>query len=248
MTSIKTVAHRGASRYATDNTLTSFRLAAEMGAEMIETDIQQSIDGQIVVYHDSALLVPGECEARIDQMTLATLLEIPLEKAEHIPRFEDVLTLCRELNLGIYLEFKETSEMLTRTIIDMLRQAHLLDNVILFGSRPDHVFYVKEVEPKAHTAYSYRQAGIDPLVIAQACRADGLNLAWEDYPKPHTLIKPDWLARVRGAGLRIMSWHEERASEIEALVALGIDDICTNDPALSHKIITEAASRSKPKE
>src|SRR5215510_7616105 len=154
--SIKTVAHRGASRYSTDNTLTSFRLGAEMGAEMIETDIQRSIDGQIVVYHDSTLPVPGECEARIDQMTLASLLEIPLEKGEHIPRFEDVLTLCRELNLGIYLEFKETSEMLTRTIIDMLRQAHLLDNVILFGSRPDHVFYVKEVEPKAHTAYSYR--------------------------------------------------------------------------------------------
>ena len=67
-------------------------------------------------------------------------------------------------------------------------------------------------------------------------KTDGLNLAWEDYPEPHKRIEAEWLERVRGAGLRIMSWHEERASEIEALIALGIDDICTNDPALAHRL------------
>ena len=72
---------------------------------------------------------------------------------------------------------------------------------------------------------------------------DRFYLAWEDYPDPHTLIKPDWLARVRQAGLRIMSWHEERADEIEALVALGLDDICTNDPALAHRLIVEGSNQ-----
>jgi glycerophosphoryl diester phosphodiesterase len=166
-----------------------------------------------------------------------------MEQGEHIPSFEAVVSLCRELNLGIYLEIKETSEALTRMMIDVLKQAHMLDNTILFSNRPDYVFFVKVVEPAAKTAFSYRQAGIDPLLISQACRADGLNLAWEDYPDPHTLIRPDWLARVRQAGLRIMSWHEERAAEIEALVALGIDDICTNDPALAHRLIVAGASQ-----
>src|SRR5215475_8692604 len=146
MSPIQCVAHRGASLYAPDNTLTAFRLAAEMGAEMIETDIRQSLDGQIVVYHDSVVPVPGDCEARIENTTLDRLLAIPLEKNEHIPRFEDVVSLCRELGLGIYLEFKDTSEALTRSIIDILRQTHMLEKTILFGSRPDHVFYVKQVE------------------------------------------------------------------------------------------------------
>lgn len=241
MTSIRCVAHRGASLYAADNTLTSYRLAKEMGADMIELDIRQSLDHQVVVYHDSAVPVPGECEARIEQMTLGALLDIPLEEGEHIPTFEAVVTLCRELDMGMYIEFKDTSEALTTSIIDTLHQAHMLDRSILFGSRPDHVFFVKQVDPTVRTCFSYRQAGIDPLLIAQACRADGLNLAWEDYPQPHTLVTTDWLARVRAAGLRIMSWHEERASEIEALIRLGIDDICTNDPALAHRLIIEIA-------
>lgn len=241
MTQIRCVAHRGASLYAPDNALTAFRLAAEMGAEMIEMDIRQSKDGQIVVYHDNTISVNGG-EVVIEHLTLDALLDIPLPNGEYIPRFEEVVALCKELDLGIYLEFKDTSERLTRQIIDTLRQAHLLENTILFGSRPDHVFYVKVVDPSARTALSYRQAGIDPILYARACRTDGLNLAWEDYPDPHTLITPDWLARVRAEGLRIMSWHEERESEIAALVALGIDDICTNDPALAHRLITEAAA------
>src|SRR5215471_6781575 len=206
MSTIKCVAHRGASLYAPENTLEAFKMAAEMGAEMIETDVRQSADGKIVVYHDSFVTVPGGCEMQIENMSLSALQDIPPQTGGRIPSFEDVVSLCRELNLGIYLEIKETSEALTRTIVDVLKQAHMLENTILFSNRPDYVFFVKVVEPAAKTAFSYRQAGIDPLLIAQACRADGLNLAWEDYPDPHTLIKPDWLARVRGAGLRIMSW------------------------------------------
>ncbi len=237
MTAIRVVAHRGASSYASDNTLTAFRLAKDMGAEMIETDIRRSVDGKIVVYHDSYVAVPGECDVHIEQTTLDDLLKIPLENGEHIPRFEDVVSLCHELNLGMYLEFKDTDDTLTAEIIEILRQMRMLDQAILFGARPDHVVTVKLIDPRVRTCFSYRQPGLDPLLISQACRADGLNLAWEDYPDPHTLIKSEWLERVRGAGLRIMSWHEERASELEALIALGIDDICTNDPALAHRLI-----------
>ncbi len=236
MTPVKIVAHRGASHYAPDNTLTAFRLAKDMGAEMIETDIRRSADGKIVVYHDSYVKIPGGCDVHIDHATLDDLLKIPLEGGEHIPRFEDVVALCRELALGIYLEFKDTDDELTAQIIDILRQMRMLDQCILFGSRADHVVTVKLIDPTARTAFSYRQPGLDPLLIAQATRADGLNLAWEDYPEPHKLVTPKWLARVRGAGLRIMSWHEERASELEALIALGIDNICTNDPALAHRL------------
>ena len=140
----------------------------------------------------------------------------------------------------MYIEFKETTESLTRWIIETLRRAHMLDRAILFSSRPDHVFFAKKVDPKnVRTAFSYRQSGIDPILMAQACHADGLNLAWEDYLHPYMHITPAWLTRVRAAGLRLMSWHEERERELRELIRLGIDDVCTNDPALAHKLIEE---------
>lgn len=234
------VAHRGASSYATDNTITSYRLAHAQGAKFIELDIRRTADAQPVVFHDSTIPIPGECEQRVERLTLATLLGIPLAGGERIPRWEDVIALSQSLDVGIYIELKDTDPALTTHLVDTLREARWLDRCILFGPRPDHVFFVREIAPEAQTAFSYRNASIDPLLIAQACNATGLNLAWEDYPDPCALITPGWLARVRAAGLRIMSWHEEREPVMRQLVALGIEDLCTNDPAMTQRVIAAA--------
>lgn len=46
------IAHRGASAYAPENTLTSFEKAIEMGATVIETDVHQTKDSVVVIMHD----------------------------------------------------------------------------------------------------------------------------------------------------------------------------------------------------
>src|SRR5688500_13124508 len=46
------VAHRGASHDAPENTLASFRLAWEQGADAIEGDFRLTRDGEIVCIHD----------------------------------------------------------------------------------------------------------------------------------------------------------------------------------------------------
>ncbi|MEO6060702.1 MAG: glycerophosphodiester phosphodiesterase family protein [Thermoflexales bacterium] len=241
------VAHRGASSYATDNTIDSYTLAAAQGAQMIELDIRRTSDGQLLVFHDSTIPIPGECEQRVERLTLDALLDIPLAKGERIPRWEDVLALAKELDVGIYIELKDTDPALTTHLVNTLREARWLDRCILLGSRPDHVFFVREIAPEAQTAFSYRNASIDPILIAQACNATGLNLAWEDYPDPCALITPAWLARVRAAGLRIMSWHEEREPVMRQLVALGIEDLCTNDPAMTRRAIEAVGATLAPR-
>ncbi len=235
------VAHRGASQYATDNTITSYRLAHAQGAQFIELDIRRTADGKPLVFHDTTIPIPGECEQRVERLTLETLLGIPLAGGERIPRWEEVIALGKSLDVGIYIELKDTDPALTTHLVDTLREAGWLDRCILFGPRPDHVFFVREIAPEAQTAFSYRNASIDPILIAQACNASGLNLAWEDHPDPCALITPAWLARVRAAGLRIMSWHEEREPVMRQLVALGIEDLCTNDPAMTKRVIDAAA-------
>ena len=46
------VGHRGAAGEAPENTLPSFLLAAQQGADMIELDVQLAADGELVVVHD----------------------------------------------------------------------------------------------------------------------------------------------------------------------------------------------------
>ncbi len=46
------IAHRGASGHAPENTAAAFDLAIEMHADMIETDVQVTRDGHLVLIHD----------------------------------------------------------------------------------------------------------------------------------------------------------------------------------------------------
>jgi len=48
-------AHRGASSYAPENTMSAFYLGLRMGANGIETDIQRTGDGILVLFHDDTL-------------------------------------------------------------------------------------------------------------------------------------------------------------------------------------------------
>src|SRR5512134_1315284 len=49
------IGHRGYPRFAPENTLPSFKLALEAGADLIELDYHQNRDGDLVVIHDFTL-------------------------------------------------------------------------------------------------------------------------------------------------------------------------------------------------
>src|SRR5712671_5745345 len=49
------IGHRGASGLAPENTLAAFRLAADLGAQAVETDLQLTRDGRLILIHDDKL-------------------------------------------------------------------------------------------------------------------------------------------------------------------------------------------------
>jgi hypothetical protein len=84
----------------------------------------------------------------------------------------------------------------------------------------------------------------DLVRLAVAYRADGVHPCWESRsPHPHRLLDESAIALLRKARLAITLWHEERESELRALVALRPDAICTNTPAILRRIVDGHANR-----
>ena len=46
-------AHRGASDYAPENTISSFYMGLVLGANAIETDVRRCASGEVILFHDS---------------------------------------------------------------------------------------------------------------------------------------------------------------------------------------------------
>ena len=89
-------AHRGASEYAPENTFLSFYTGMMMGANGIETDVQQTRDGVLVLFHDDTILRLTGAEGSIQDYTLAELQQFTFEKdglKDKIVVFEDFLRL-----------------------------------------------------------------------------------------------------------------------------------------------------------
>lgn len=105
-------AHRGASGYAPENTLESFKLAMEMGADGFELDVHVSRDGELIVIHDETVDRTTNGIGRIMDMTLQQIKALDasnhMEKytGARIPTLEEVYSLIQGTDLLINCELK----------------------------------------------------------------------------------------------------------------------------------------------
>ncbi|MYD08895.1 MAG: glycerophosphodiester phosphodiesterase, partial [Chloroflexi bacterium] len=224
------IAHRGASAYAQENSLESLRIAAEMGADMVEIDIRVTADDVPVVAHDSGLKRLFGIDGSVSDYDMDELRRLT---AGAISSFAEALELCRELGLGIYLDIKELRPGAARTMFAALDERHYWKQVIFGSGRPDYLADIKAARPEAQTSVLFRAVNIDAVKLAESVGADFVHPCWERRAEqPHRLLTPEWIAAVRAADLGIVCWQEERPAEIAALKALGVDAICSDKPDL----------------
>lgn len=62
--------HRGQGCYGVENTMTAFRLAVEVGVDMLETDVHLSKDGHPILMHDDAVDRTTNGKGKIKDLTL----------------------------------------------------------------------------------------------------------------------------------------------------------------------------------
>lgn len=113
MNNIINFAHRGASAVCPENTMAAFRKGLELGATGIETDVQMTKDGGIVLIHDETLNRTTSGTGYVKDHSLAELLEVdagswfgPEFKDERLPLLEDLLDLLQGRDTILNIELK----------------------------------------------------------------------------------------------------------------------------------------------
>ncbi len=138
-------------------------------------------------------------------------------------RLEQVLELSREEDVGLYLE------ILDARAIPAIAQAydrHDLERRTILGSfRADWLAAVRAQLPRAVTALLFDAVQVDAVALAQAVGADYVHPRWEGQAQASQLLTPEWLRRVRDAGLGVIAWPEPRPEEAARLAHLGVDGI-----------------------
>jgi glycerophosphoryl diester phosphodiesterase len=226
------IAHRGAMGHAPENTMASFQMGCEMGADLIELDIHMSRDGQIIVMHDGDVSRTTNGSGHIKDLTLEEIRSLDAGshfgsdfKEERVPVLSEVLAWAKD-KAPLVVEVKgdpHTAEGIEERLVDLLREKDMLDRVMVISFHHTCVRRVKELESSVATGVLFTGRFINTLDAARAARANSVRPSWKYW-------STDLVDEVHSAGLTASTWTINDEETVQYLVGLGIDSIGTNYP------------------
>jgi len=241
-------AHRGASHEAPENTLAAFLLAADLGADGIEFDVQLSKDGEVVVIHDFSLETTTDGHGRVRDHTLAELRELdagvrfdPAFAGQPIPTLQEVIEAVGH-SLLLNIELKSESlkdDGLAAAVVRMVEDNHLLDRVVVSSFNPLAVRRVKQLNPWIAIGLLY--APDMPLYLRRAWLR---HLAPFEALHPHySMVDDRYVAWAREQGYRIHTWTVDDPGDMWQLMRRSVDLIITNRPDLLRQVLLAGHGR-----
>jgi glycerophosphoryl diester phosphodiesterase len=220
-------AHRGASALAPENTLEAFRLAVDLGATGLESDVHVSRDGVAILVHDPRVQVGREWLVIRDR--LADELE-PLDMPTLTSLYAQVgtaLPLSLDLNDADPLEAAEAvvaaASAFGPAAIDGLLLCHgdrrVLERLRRRSAsvRLVHSTATRYLPSVAEHARRLADAGIGVI-----------NLHWADWGTDDQAAAA--VDDIHRAGLRAFAWDTQTAEIATRMVRLGVDGLYADDP------------------
>ena len=248
------VAHRGASGDAPENTLAAFSLAQEQGADFIEADVQRTRDGKLVVFHDADLrrttnvgqIFSSRRRSPVGSFTLAELRRLDAGSwndarfaGERIPSFADLLKAMRPPT-GLMVEIKNPSRYpgIEEQVARKLRQS---DSDFVRWARDNGKLVVASIDAAAVARYHRVDPDTPVGVLKTGSEAsDGSLASMATYA---TFVgtgdgefSQATVERIRRHGLQVLS-ATSTASEMKSMVARGIDGAMTDYPLRFNDVV-----------
>ncbi|UNO42687.1 glycerophosphodiester phosphodiesterase family protein [Streptomyces sp. MST-110588] len=259
------LAHRGASAYAPENTISAVNAADRLGIEWVENDVQRTKDGELIIMHDTSLarttnveqVFPGRAPWNVSDFTLREIEKLdagswfgPQFKGERVPTMEAYMDAVENNGQKLLMELKapELYPGVERQALRELRAEGWLDRhhvkrrLIIQSFNADSVKKVHQLRPDVKTGFLGTPA-VSELPKYQAF-ADQIN-------PNHGTINAAYVSTVHalkgphGRPMEVYTWTVDDARNTVKVAKMGVDGIISNKPDVVRDALDEAGSRSR---
>jgi glycerophosphoryl diester phosphodiesterase len=240
------IGHRGYCAVAPENTLPSFKLALEAGAQLVELDYRHSRDGVPMVIHDRTLdrttnarrkwrrrriRVADKSADEIQSLDAGAWFD-PRFAGARVPRLTEALDfICGHGGIAV-LEHKSGD---ARTCAGLLRERNLINRVVVISFDWAYLRAFHELEPGQalgalgppfRLADGRRRPSIRKRLttghLAQALKIGVQAVVWNKQ------LSPAAVRAAHGFGLKICVYTINRPKPARRLLDMGVDGIITN--------------------
>lgn len=235
---VTVVAHRGAAGRAPENTLASIRAAIEDASDWVEIDVQETVDGEVVVVHDSDFMKLAGVDLKVWDGTLEQIRDIdigswfdPQFSAERVPTLAEVLEEAKgKTRVVIELKYYGHDQQLEQRVVDIVEQLGMTDEVAIMSLKYEGVQKIRALRPdwtigllSAKAIGDLTSLDVDFLAVAMG------------------MASPGFVRRSHEQGKQVFVWTVNDAVSLSRMMSLGVDGVISDEPALAREVIADRA-------
>ena len=220
--------HRGANKIAPENTLKAFKEAIRLKADAVEFDVQETVEGEIVIIHDYDTLRTAGTEGIVKEMTLKELKKLNFGDGEQIPTLLELIELAKD---KISLNCEVKVEGIAKKIIQIFQDADILDSITVSSFLHEELIKIQKIEP---------QLKIATLVPTKAGKFSEWNYkkklidftSENNYYAINPLYKladKRFIEYAHEKNIKVFPWTVDSGIAMKKLINMGTDGIITND-------------------
>lgn len=234
-------AHRGFSAHYPENTMASFRAAADAGADMIELDVRFTKDGVAVISHDARVNRCTNGTGRIADYTLNELQKLdagswfhPDFHDQYIPTLEEVLIFCKG-KMAVNIEIKALNDTGAAGVMDIVRKTGMQPHVIVSSFDTPVLAQFREFDSDVLLALLYDRRGNNGVGINQWFKKLQLNAVHIYY----WITRPQLLETLYDQHIPFQIYTVNRINAMKRFLQKGAVGLITNYPDRLGSVLEE---------
>lgn len=224
---MQAIAHRGASGYAPENTRAAFDRALALRADAIETDVQLTADGELVICHDTVIDRTSHGRGPLADHTLAELRALDFG-GWYGPEFvgQRILTAAEMLDeyaarIPLCLELKDPRAAMP--LVALLTERGLLDRVQVTSFYWTALLDAQAANPAL--TLGFLTPTFEEDIVARVVRRGFAQVC------PHVdRLTAGRVALAHARGIQVRAWGVTRRDQVERLFETGADGATCNWP------------------
>ncbi|PIZ04976.1 MAG: hypothetical protein COY58_01540 [Gammaproteobacteria bacterium CG_4_10_14_0_8_um_filter_38_16] len=229
------IAHRGASRWAPENTLAALTEAKKRGAKWVECDVQLSKDHVPVIFHDAILSRTAQHPGFLSRMRFQKIQTLDVGSwfskkftGERVPTLHEWLQCCVRLKLCLNLEMKARTKkqagLLAKIVLAELEKFTYFNEKKLLLSSSNLVCLTEVMQDEKK-----RRCGFitDKKLSEKKCTAlFKKNIV--SLHQPYQLLNQRYVAQLHQHGFRVLAYTVNTMATVRKMKAACVDGVFTD--------------------